>query len=121
MILLKPKPKPAKFLGLPETLGLIGESGELIAEWYARKQWALTASWEVIVSEPWSGGKWKIIQVVAFDTNGQIVNEYDCNIILCGPIKPQLTEKHIQFRKAHGLSLENDPFKGDAVTFTLEI
>lgn len=111
--------------GLPATVGLIGaDGGEIEAEWYERKPWAMEVAWEVRESVPWAAGSWRVEGVRTYDAAGDISDAYilAASVVLRGPIKPPpLTPQAIAFRMSRGMPLESDPHQGDGLTILFDV
>lgn len=107
---------------LPAWLGLALDSVELEAEWYSRKPWSLEPCWVVTTAAPWAGGQWPVNELVEYDESGQLLERYTFSLTtLAGPLRPNISTEALQYRRDHGLSLEDSPYQGDTLIVHLDL
>jgi hypothetical protein len=117
------KPTKRHYTQLPTSVGLFYQHKELEAEWYERKPFALEIMWSVVTKQPFAGGMWKVDMLVTFDNQGEVSDIYKLEeSVLCGPRRlGELTSKQIEFRRAHNMPMEADPFQGDKLIVHFEV
>lgn len=109
--------------GIPYQCGLGGVSGkEIEAEWYQRLPFALEVTWTVRTRQPYAGGVWTVGYLLVFDSEGRVQPKPLVTSNLVGPHRPPpLSPQARAYRIAHGLPLEDDPYRGDSLTLSTEL
>lgn len=107
-------------------VGLADPDGqELDAGWYLRQRYQQRMEWKVGSPEPWAGdagAEWTVAYLLIFDASGREIRRQalEWPVRLSGAMKPpSLTAKAIEYRKAHGIPLEGDPYGGDVLVVNL--